>query len=75
MVRGETPIGANMRQLSTLLVLVCCMALFACESKSSSDPDKLKIAVIPKGNTHAFWKSVQASPHRVMTVFVGLRIL
>ena len=40
------------------LLLVC--PLLGCEAKGKGDSGKLKIAVIPKGNTHAFWKSVQA---------------
>jgi ribose transport system substrate-binding protein len=33
--------------------------LFACKDKSSA-PEKLSIAVIPKGTTHMFWQSVHA---------------
>ena len=48
-----------------LLLLVCSALLFwgACRSGQKSAPaseKKLEIAVIPKGMTHEFWKSIQA---------------
>ena len=57
------------RSLTSLFsVSVLCFALTACESKPSAETapsapalEKLKtIAVIPKGTTHEFWKSVHA---------------
>lgn len=47
-----------------LAVLVC--ALFICcgkrdeQSSQAEGPGKLKIAVIPKGTTHEFWKAIHA---------------
>ncbi len=47
-----------------LLVLAALVGLSACDSKSAGPapgtPQKTTIAVIPKGTTHEFWKSVHA---------------
>ncbi|MGB7296977.1 MAG: substrate-binding domain-containing protein [Candidatus Aminicenantales bacterium] len=48
--------------LSTLLILAFCCAI-GCGGKSekgrpSGQPARLQIAVIPKGTTHEFWKSI-----------------
>jgi ribose transport system substrate-binding protein len=43
---------------STLLFL--CLASGCGDSKETSTKDKLQIAVIPKGTTHVFWKSIHA---------------
>jgi ribose transport system substrate-binding protein len=45
---------------SILMMLLCCAALFAASCKKNTDTSKAKytIAVIPKGTTHEFWKSV-----------------
>ncbi len=50
-------------RLTTLVVLL--LLISACGS-SSEDPagDKLQIAVIPKGTTHEFWKSIHAGAEK-----------
>ena len=45
-----------------LLGTVAVMSLFACKKGSSSGT--LKIAVIPKGTTHEFWKAVHAGAEK-----------
>ncbi|MBN1817105.1 MAG: substrate-binding domain-containing protein [Sedimentisphaerales bacterium] len=57
-----------MRKLA--LVLVCVgtvVGLFSCGKKEPSGPKKLTIAVIPKGTTHVFWKSVEAGAKKAGT--------
>jgi ribose transport system substrate-binding protein len=62
-MRTSSRIDAMWRML---LCLVVALASLGCESGSASSGDarggdkKLKIAVIPKGTTHEFWKSVHA---------------
>lgn len=49
--------------LRTVLLASCLIAvgsLTACAGDSAGDGDTLRIAVIPKGTTHDFWRSVQA---------------
>ena len=41
------------------LCMIVFILLFACKDKNS-DPQKLSIAVIPKGTTHMFWQSIHA---------------
>lgn len=43
------------------LLLTCLAAAFAA---SATAADKLEIAVIPKGTTHSFWKSVEAGARK-----------
>ena len=40
--------------------LAAVLALAACQHGASSAPGTLRIAVVPKGTTHEFWKSVHA---------------
>lgn len=40
------------------LALIICL-LYACKQKEGGE-EKLSVAVIPKGTTHVFWKSIQA---------------
>jgi len=50
-----------MRKL--LLAVICCLAVFglaSCKKAADTGSAKLLIAVIPKGTTHEFWKSVHA---------------
>ena len=47
----------SLRPLRTLLLL---LLLVACGGDSSSTSNNLRIAVIPKGTTHDFWRSVHA---------------
>ena len=42
------------------LLLLGISFLVTVSCTDSNTPQKTRIAVIPKGNTHAFWKSVQA---------------
>ncbi len=54
-----------MRRISVILLLICLAVLFVgCTKKepatNSEGKSKLKIAVIPKGTIHEFWKSVHA---------------
>jgi ribose transport system substrate-binding protein len=47
--------------VAVLLVLVTIVCLVSCRSKKSDISDaEVKIAVIPKGTTHEFWKSIHA---------------
>lgn len=55
--------------------MACCALTSAC--KDSSKPGELKIAVIPKGTTHIYWKSVEAGANKaaqelgVKLTFIG----
>ena len=47
------------RVLGLILVLVGCLS--GCQKEAPSDtPKRLSIAVIPKGSTHEYWKSIHA---------------
>jgi len=50
----------RMSLLSGLLISIVCLA--GCNRGSSSD--RLQIAVIPKGTTHQFWKSIHAGANK-----------
>jgi ribose transport system substrate-binding protein len=50
-----------MRKLTLFLSVVCLAVLFtSCAKQSPADKSKIIIAVIPKGTTHEFWKSIHA---------------
>jgi ribose transport system substrate-binding protein len=50
-----------MRKLSLIFVLVfISFSLISCSKQSPTDKSKITIAVIPKGTTHEFWKSIHA---------------
>ncbi len=49
----------NRRFLLTTLALIGIGAATIATTSIAADPPKLKIAVIPKGTTHVFWKSVE----------------
>ncbi len=55
-------------RVSNLVLLTCGLAaiLAGCApaSNSSTDPGRLEIAVIPKGTTHQFWKSIHAGANK-----------
>lgn len=51
----------KMRQLALVLGALA-LGTIACSS--SSDPDRMTIAVIPKGTSHVFWQSVHAGAAR-----------
>jgi ribose transport system substrate-binding protein len=44
----------------TPLVLLSALGLGACGTKGETSPGRLRIAVVPKGTTHEFWKSIHA---------------
>jgi len=43
-----------------LLIAVALISLSSCAKKTDTDKSKISIAVIPKGTTHEFWKSIHA---------------
>jgi ribose transport system substrate-binding protein len=52
-----------MRKILTLLVVLTATIVFGCNRQGTTDSGgkkKLTIAVIPKGTTHEFWKSIHA---------------
>jgi len=68
-----------MRSLMTVLVTGLLLALVSCDKKDGSSSaggqsSKLRIAVIPKGTTHEFWKSVHAGADKAGQEF-GVDIL
>lgn len=57
-----------MKKLNLLLIAIL-IGLIGCSSNqtttnSQSSPKKYKIAVIPKGTTHSFWKSINAGANK-----------
>src|SRR6187397_3623400 len=52
-----------MRQL-LLLLLVLCLVASCTNGPASNTKKKLTIAVIPKGTTHEFWKSIHAGSNK-----------
>src|SRR3954447_19287380 len=48
------------KQIALLLFVATAIFLLACEPKTSGSQKKLTIAVIPKGTSHEFWKSIHA---------------
>ena len=65
MTIGSPPPPAAARPIRTTIFLFAALAVFsvvACQvrSQSGADSDKLQIAVIPKGTTHAFWNNIHA---------------
>lgn len=54
-----------MRKTILLLVVVALVTAIACQSNGpSGGKKKLTIAVIPKGTTHEFWKSIHAGSNK-----------
>ena len=52
-----------MKKVIAAIVLVALVVVFAsvgCKQKEEESPDTYRIAVIPKGTTHVFWKSIHA---------------
>ena len=52
-----------MKKAIGIIVLVALVVVFAaigCKQKEEADTTKWQIAVIPKGTTHVFWKSIHA---------------
>src|SRR5678815_4196083 len=52
-----------MRQI-LLLLLVLCLVASCTNGPASNTKKKLTIAVIPKGTTHEFWKSIHAGSNK-----------
>jgi len=53
------------KNLSLLLLFALALAAFSCKHASTSSSKKrLSIAVIPKGTTHEFWKSIHAGSNK-----------
>jgi ribose transport system substrate-binding protein len=50
----------EMRKLVALVLLAGLMAAVSCNRSGSKNSKKLTIAVIPKGTSHEFWKSIHA---------------
>ena len=48
-----------MKKLTILFILLLALGPFGCGSKATGGK-KFTIAVVPKGTTHPFWKSVNA---------------
>src|SRR5947199_9147208 len=48
-----------MRKILLILIALTTLAAVGC-NRSKTNAKKLKIAVIPKGTTHEFWKSIHA---------------
>ena len=60
-----------------ILFLFLTLAFFSCSSKEkglSSQESRLEIAVIPKGTTHEFWKSIHAGAARASKE-LGVKVL
>ncbi|HEX3870619.1 MAG TPA: substrate-binding domain-containing protein [Pirellulales bacterium] len=58
-----------------LLSIALLLSLFGCADRSSSDAKRLVIAVIPKGTTHEFWKSVHAGAQQAAQEHGNVEIL
>jgi len=60
---GSPPVGdpqqLNMKKYFLLFAITICVMMFGC-SGSKTGAKKFTIAVVPKGTTHPFWKSVNA---------------
>jgi len=49
-----------MRKIVLMIIMLAAFAEFSCNRGGSKHPGKLTIAVIPKGTSHEFWKSIHA---------------
>jgi ribose transport system substrate-binding protein len=61
-----------MRKILTLLVVLTATIVFGCNRQGTTDSGgkkKLTIAVIPKGTTHEFWKSIHAGSRKAAGEF------
>ena len=60
-----------MRRLILLSVICCLIPMFlgGCGSRTAADAKTKTIAVIPKGTTHEFWKSVHAGAQQAAKEF------
>src|SRR5882672_1360802 len=62
--KGRRPL---MRKIILLLVLLLCVTGISCKRSAQSGAGgkkKLTLAVIPKGTTHEFWKSIHAGANK-----------
>lgn len=63
-------------RLAALLAAAALCLLSACGgSETASDPNARRIAVIPKGTTHAFWQTVQAGANKAGSENPGHEVL
>jgi ribose transport system substrate-binding protein len=53
-----------MRLLLTVVSVLTLALAGGCGDSSSRSPSRVRIAVVPKGTTHAFWNSVEAGARR-----------
>jgi ribose transport system substrate-binding protein len=58
-VETQEETGFCMKKLITLLIVLIAMVVFGCRG-GQSGAEKFRIAVIPKGTTHIFWKTIYA---------------
>jgi len=61
--------------LAALALLLALPALAACQDKGRQVQKKLTIAVIPKGTTHEFWKSVHAGAEKAAQELGSIEIV
>lgn len=54
----------QMRKILSLLFILSIAFLTSCSKQAPVDKSKITIAVIPKGTTHEFWKSIHAGAVR-----------
>ena len=69
-----------MRRREALVSLAAAIALAACSNEQKTSPKPggkgpLKIAVIPKGTTHEFWKSVHAGAAKAAQEVGGVELI
>ena len=65
-----------MNSLRILLAILLLGSLAACTSKPSGEGgDALRIAVIPKGTTHEFWKSIHAGAVKAERELEGVEVI
>src|SRR5258705_1543395 len=63
-----------MRRLLSLLAVLLVVSIASCtkpDGSAAGAKKKLTIAVIPKGTTHEFWKSIHAGSNKAATELFG----
>ncbi len=58
-----------MKQFFFLALVLFCFSTISCQSDSAENDGRLQIAVIPKGTTHQFWKSIHAGAEKAAKEF------